>query len=165
MPTIEELEKAHNTAAAASVANPTEENKDKANEALAALMAARMAEASKSDTGSGRRRRQKTRKARKTRRGGRTMPVDAALMKEMKAKHEKDLKKTGIDMRKKISEIANELKARGSSLGGLLLTTLSASEDGVEDAKAILSGFFSNVPEVPDTTRKSMGGSTRKSRR
>jgi hypothetical protein len=115
-----------------------------------------------------RRRKTRRRKTRKTRRGGSTMPVDAALMKEMKLKHEKDLKKTGIDMRKKIVAIANELKARGHSLGEDLLTTLNAPVeygDGVENAKSMLMGFFRNVPEVPDTTRKSMGGSTRKSRR
>jgi len=98
------------------------------------------------------------RRNRKTRRGGRTMPVDAALMKEMKAKHENDLKKTGIDMRKKIVAIANELKARRHSLGEDLLTTLNAPVeygDGVENAKSMLMGFFRNVPEVPDTTRKS----------
>ena len=67
MPTIAELETAHNTAAAASVANPTEENKNKANDALAALISARMAAASKSDTGAGRRRR-KTRRGKKSRR-------------------------------------------------------------------------------------------------
>ena len=64
MPTIAELETAHNTAAAASVEKPTEENKNKANDALAALNEARMAAAFKSDTGAGRRR-----KTRKTRRG------------------------------------------------------------------------------------------------
>lgn len=71
MPTIAELETAHNTAAAASVEKPTEENKNKANDALAALNEARMAAAFKSDTGAGRRRR-KTRKTRRSKKSRRT---------------------------------------------------------------------------------------------
>jgi hypothetical protein len=103
-------------------------------------------------------------KTRKIHRGGSTMPVDPALMAEMKIKYEKDLKKTGIDMRQKIAEIANELKSRPPYQDGGLLATLNAP-DGLKNAKSMLEGFFMNVPEVPVTTRRSTDGGTRKKRR
>jgi hypothetical protein len=116
-----------------------------------------------------RRRNRKTRKAPKFRRGGSTAPMDAARMRELKVQYENDLKKTDVDMRPKIVALANEFKSRPGpympAWGQSLLTTLNMSEEeggGLEMAKAMLTGFFSNVPEVQDTTRKSMGGRTRK---
>jgi hypothetical protein len=97
--------------------------------------------------------------------------MDAARMRELKVQYENDLKKTDVDMRPKIVALANEFKSRPgpymADWGQSLLTTLNMSEEeggGLEMAKAMLTGFFSNVPEVQDTTRKSTGGRTRKSR-